>query len=41
MTWFKKFLPTLWYDISAYKEDDLKRNVLEACLRHLERGNEI
>lgn len=41
MTWFKKFSPTLWYDVSTYKEKDLERNVLDACFKHLERGNII
>ncbi|HCA40329.1 MAG TPA: tRNA (adenosine(37)-N6)-dimethylallyltransferase MiaA [Aminobacterium sp.] len=41
MTWFKKFSPTLWYDISDRNIESLSSEVYDAYLRHLERGNEI
>ena len=36
MTWFGKFIPTLWYDISVIDSRDLKKGIFEAALGHLE-----
>jgi tRNA dimethylallyltransferase len=40
MTWFGKFTPALWYDVSKLGLHDLRTKVYEAAKRHLEgRGN--
>jgi tRNA dimethylallyltransferase len=36
-TWFGKFAPTLWYDVSVSSAYALRTNILEAAKRHLER----
>ena len=36
LTWFGKFIPTLWYDTSALSGRDLIGDILEAAVRHLE-----
>jgi tRNA dimethylallyltransferase len=41
MTWFGKFTPALWYDISEVGLDDLLVKVCEAAKGHLEGRNRI
>jgi tRNA dimethylallyltransferase len=37
MTWFSKFSPALWYDVSEFSASDLLAAVLEPAKAHLER----
>ena len=37
MTWFKKFSPVLWYDVSTFSASDLLAAVLEPAKAHLQR----
>lgn len=39
MTWFRKFQPVLWYDLSVETSESVGRKVLEAAERHLEGEN--
>jgi tRNA dimethylallyltransferase len=36
MTWFGKFVPALWYDVSELSLHDLRTKVCEAAKKHLE-----
>jgi tRNA dimethylallyltransferase len=36
MTWFGKYAPTLWYDVSELSFHDLRAKVYEAAKRHLD-----
>jgi tRNA dimethylallyltransferase len=37
MTWFSKFSPALWYDVSEFSASDLLIAVLEPAKAHLRR----
>ena len=40
MTWFKHFEPSTWYDFDTTTLNDVLKDALDKCLKHLETGGQ-
>ena len=38
MTWFRKFTPVLWYDLSVEEEEEALRHMVDLCRQRMEDG---
>ncbi|MCE5201187.1 MAG: tRNA (adenosine(37)-N6)-dimethylallyltransferase MiaA [Synergistaceae bacterium] len=39
MTWFKHFEPAEWYDLDSFSVEEVLRDALPKCLKHIEQGD--